>query len=66
MYIVVKPCRNHIHNTTHVIQVTLMVDGGRELGLSIRGGVEHGLGVYISLVEEGSVAEIYGLKVIQL
>ncbi len=40
-----------------------MVDSGRELGISIRGGAEHGLGIYISLVEEGSVAEAYGLKV---
>ena len=40
-----------------------MVDSGQELGISIRGGAEHGLGVYISEVEEGSVAENYGLKV---
>lgn len=40
-----------------------MVDSGQELGISIRGGAEHGLGVYISAVEEGSVAENYGLKV---
>lgn len=40
-----------------------MVDNGQELGISIRGGAEHGLGVYISFVEEGSVAERYGLKV---
>ena len=40
-----------------------MVPGGQELGVSIRGGSEHGLGIYISAVEEGSVAETYGLKV---
>ncbi len=40
-----------------------MVESGRELGISIRGGAEHGLGIYLSLVEEGSVAEAYGLKV---
>ena len=40
-----------------------MVASGCELGLSIRGGMEHGLGIYISQVEEGSVAEAYGLKV---
>jgi len=44
-------------------KVTLVVDAGRELGISIRGGAEHGLGVYISAVEEGSVADIYGIKV---
>lgn len=43
--------------------MTLVVDAGRELGISIRGGAEHGLGVYISAVEEGSVADIYGIKV---
>ena len=44
-------------------QVTITVDEGQELGISIRGGAEHGLGIYISVVEEGSVAESYGLKV---
>ena len=40
-----------------------MVDSGRELGISIRGGAEHGLGIYISQVEDGSVGEAHGLKV---
>ena len=44
-------------------QVTIMVDSGKELGISIRGGSEHGLGIYISKVEEASVAEAYGIKV---
>ena len=47
----------------YVAQVTVMVDAGQELGISIRGGAEHGLGIYISAVEEGSVAEAYGIKV---
>ena len=47
----------------YVAQVTVMVDAGHELGISIRGGAEHGLGIYISAVEEGSVAEAYGIKV---
>lgn len=47
----------------YVPQVTVMVDAGHELGISIRGGAEHGLGIYISAVEEGSVAEAYGIKV---
>ena len=46
-----------------VVQVTVMVDSGKELGISIRGGSEHGLGIYISKVDEASVAEAYGLKV---
>ena len=49
-----------------IVQVTILVDEGQELGISIRGGAEHGLGIYISVVEEGSVAEGYGLKVMVL
>ncbi|XP_075040981.1 whirlin isoform X2 [Mixophyes fleayi] len=33
------------------------------LGFSIRGGVEHGIGIYVSLVEPGSLAEEEGLRV---
>uniref|UniRef100_A0A8C2ZZ60 Whirlin n=1 Tax=Cyclopterus lumpus TaxID=8103 RepID=A0A8C2ZZ60_CYCLU len=33
------------------------------LGFSIRGGSEHGLGIYVSLVEPGSLAETEGLRV---
>ncbi|XP_062815720.1 whirlin isoform X2 [Anolis carolinensis] len=33
------------------------------LGFSIRGGSEHGVGIYISLVEPGSLAEKEGLRV---
>ena len=50
-------------NILLILQLTLMVDSGRELGISIRGGAEHGLGIYISQVEEGSVGEAHGLKV---
>ena len=43
----------------------MIIDKGKELGISIRGGIEHGLGIYISSVEAGSIAETYGLKVLQ-
>ncbi|XP_042193488.1 whirlin [Callorhinchus milii] len=33
------------------------------LGFSIRGGSEHGVGIYVSLVEQGSLAEKEGLQV---
>ncbi|KAJ0019794.1 hypothetical protein NQD34_007363 [Periophthalmus magnuspinnatus] len=33
------------------------------LGFSIRGGAEHGVGIYVSLVEPGSFAEREGLRV---
>uniref|UniRef100_A0A3P8QCZ4 PDZ domain-containing protein n=1 Tax=Astatotilapia calliptera TaxID=8154 RepID=A0A3P8QCZ4_ASTCA len=33
------------------------------LGFSVRGGSEHGVGIYVSLVEPGSSAEREGLRV---
>lgn len=42
----------------------MIIDKGKELGISIRGGIEHGLGIYISSVEAESIAESYGLKVL--
>ncbi|XP_041855507.1 whirlin-like [Melanotaenia boesemani] len=47
-----------------VRQVTLKRSRSHEgLGFSIRGGSEHGVGIYVSLVEPGSSAEREGLKV---
>lgn len=43
--------------------VRFTVTKGKELGISIRGGSQYGLGIYISVVEEGSVAWEKGLKV---
>ncbi|XP_041429111.1 whirlin-like isoform X2 [Xenopus laevis] len=51
-------------NPTEIRQVTLKRNRNQEgLGFSIRGGVEHGTGIYVSLVEPGSLAEQEGLKV---
>lgn len=36
-------------------------DPSRGFGLSIRGGAEHGLGIYVSSVDENSVADRHGL-----
>lgn len=45
-------------------QVTLKRSKSHEgLGFSIRGGSEHGVGIYVSLVEPGSSAEREGLRV---
>ncbi|XP_019907773.2 whirlin isoform X2 [Esox lucius] len=45
-------------------QVTLRRSKSNEgLGFSIRGGSEHGVGIYVSLVEPGTSAEIEGLRV---
>ena len=45
------------------LQVNIAKEYGQSLGLSIRGGLEHGLGIYISMVERRSVAQGYGLAV---
>ncbi|XP_014664433.1 PREDICTED: whirlin-like [Priapulus caudatus] len=46
-----------------VRKVNVVVDEGRALGLSIRGGAEYGLGIYITGIDQGSVAYDCGLKV---
>lgn len=47
-----------------VRQVTLTRSRSNEgLGFSIRGGSEHGVGIYVSLVEPGSSAQREGLRV---
>ncbi|XP_075691518.1 whirlin [Rhinoderma darwinii] len=49
---------------SEVRQVILKRSKNQEgLGFSIRGGVEHGIGIYVSLVEPGSLAEAEGLRV---
>ncbi|KAM4663019.1 whirlin [Discoglossus pictus] len=49
---------------TEVRQVILKRSKNQEgLGFSIRGGLEHGIGIYVSLVEPGSLAEQEGLKI---
>ncbi|XP_070453201.1 whirlin isoform X2 [Equus przewalskii] len=56
-------------STLHLLQsgdekkVNLVLGDGRSLGLTIRGGAEYGLGIYITGVDPGSEAESSGLKV---
>ncbi|XP_072344414.1 whirlin isoform X3 [Scyliorhinus torazame] len=45
------------------VKVNLVLEDGKSLGLMIRGGAEYALGIYITGVDQGSVAEITGLKV---
>ena len=52
---------NEESDVRHVVIDQSMFGGARRLGLSIRGGAEHGLGVYVSSVDPGSVAEERGL-----
>nr|XP_021527861.1 whirlin-like [Aotus nancymaae] len=44
------------------VKVNLVLGDGRSLGLTIRGGAEYGLGIYITGVDPGSEAEGSGLK----
>ncbi|XP_072096053.1 whirlin isoform X1 [Mobula birostris] len=44
-------------------KVNLVLEDGRSLGLMVRGGAEYALGIYITGVDQGSVAEASGLKV---
>lgn len=45
-------------------RVELLIEPGQSLGLMIRGGVEYGLGIFITGVDKDSVADRAGLKVI--
>ncbi|XP_078282265.1 whirlin-like [Rhinoraja longicauda] len=44
-------------------KVNLVLEDGKSLGLMVRGGAEYALGIYITGVDQGSVAEATGLKV---
>ena len=46
---------------TRTVQLVRRRDGS--LGFSVRGGREHGTGVFVSQVEPGSDAQRHGLKV---
>ncbi len=39
--------------------ISVMKDGPENLGFSIRGGSEHGLGIFVSEVDETSAAGMY-------
>ncbi|XP_054986952.1 whirlin isoform X2 [Sorex araneus] len=43
-------------------KVNLLLGAGRSLGLTVRGGAEYGLGIYVTGVDPGSEAESSGLK----
>ena len=52
-----------VYQEPNVRKVNLFLHTGEGYGISIRGGVEHGLGIYVSLVEDGSIGAINGVKV---
>ena len=41
----------------------MTIESGMELGISIRGGAEHGLGIYVSVVDQASLADLHGIQV---
>jgi len=56
------PILHGSNNSTRL--VNLEINPGQNLGLMIRGGIEYGLGIYVTGVDNGSVAARAGLKVI--
>lgn len=48
---------------SRIRRVELLIEPGQSLGLMIRGGIEYGLGIYITGVDKDSVADRAGLMV---
>ena len=57
------PVVPHQDYITLLAQVNLFVADGAEIGLKIRGGMEHGLGIFIASVERNSGADRAGIQV---
>lgn len=49
-----------------VRRVDLLIEPGQSLGLMIRGGAEYGLGIFVTGVDKGSVADRAGLQVFNI
>ena len=54
--------RSNSPSTLEKKLITLTKEESNGLGFTLRGGVEHGLGHFISAVEQGSVASKQGLR----
>lgn len=48
---------------SRIRRIELLIEPGQSLGLMIRGGVEYGLGIFITGVDKDSVADRAGLTV---
>ncbi|KAL3872400.1 hypothetical protein ACJMK2_040328 [Sinanodonta woodiana] len=59
----VKPTFRPKSNEVRRIQIKHPKDPDAGYGFSIRGGAEFGVGIYVSLVDKGGLAEIHGLRV---
>ncbi|XP_077205646.1 PDZ domain-containing protein 7 [Paroedura picta] len=58
-----SPIEANSDESDAIITITVEKSAGGKLGFSVRGGSEHGLGIFVSKVEEGSSAELAGLCV---
>jgi hypothetical protein len=52
-----------VEKTDRVRRIELLIEPGQSLGLMIRGGIEYGLGIFVTGVDKDSVAERAGLMV---
>lgn len=62
----VSPPHDYSHRrdkSDRVRRIDLLIEHGQSLGLMIRGGIEYGLGIFVTGVDKDSVAERSGLMV---
>jgi whirlin len=62
----VSPPHDYSHRRDkmdRVRRIELLIESGQSLGLMIRGGIEYGLGIFVTGVDKDSVAERAGLMV---
>jgi hypothetical protein len=52
-----------VEKTDRIKRIDLLIEPGQSLGLMIRGGIEYGLGIFVTGVDKDSVAERAGLMV---
>lgn len=52
-----------VEKMDRVRRIELLIESGQSLGLMIRGGIEYGLGIFVTGVDKDSVAERSGLMV---
>lgn len=61
--IILKVIKGFIFSSKRVRRVEIVIEPGQSLGLMIRGGIEYGLGIYVTGVDKDSVADLAGLNV---
>ncbi|CAI9554991.1 unnamed protein product, partial [Staurois parvus] len=58
-----SPLEANSDESDSILAITVDKTPDGKLGFSVRGGSEHGLGIFVSKVEEGSSADLAGLCV---